>query len=117
MSEVRKPGQQPASRSHVRRPGGGDVEPSTHSVPVPDGFEVRDGDVLVVAYPEVSLPLKVKYAMLNVGGCSYTRQLREGDDANEQFERINRWLSAQVEGDIRRKAAAYLAELEGAERR
>lgn len=110
--EPRRPAPAP-SRSHVRRPGV--EEPVT--LPVPEGFEARDGDVLVVGYPEVTLPLRVKYAVLKVGDCSYTRQLRAGDDVNEQFERINRWLSNQVESDIKRKVVAYLAELEGQDRR
>lgn len=117
MSEVRRPGQQPATRTQVRRPGGPGEEPTTIPFPTPEGFDARDGDVLVVAYPEVTLPLRVKYAVLKVGDCSYSRQLREGDDVNEQFVKISRWLSSQVEGDIKRKVTAYLAELEGQEKR
>lgn len=113
MVEPRRPASAPATRTQVRRPGAEEAIP----VPVPDGFETREGDVLVVAYPEVTLPLRVKYAVVKVGDCSYTRQLRAGDDVNEQWEKINRWLTAQVEADVRRKVAAYMAELEGQERR
>lgn len=107
MVEPRRPASQPA-RTHVRRPGA--EEPI--AVPTPDGFEVREGDVLVVAYPEVTLPLRVQYAMVRVGGCSYSRVLRDGDDVNEQFGKISAWLAAQVEADARRKIAAYTDELE-----
>lgn len=80
-------------------------------VPTIEGFEARDGDVLVVAYPEVTLPLRVQYAMLRVGGMTYSRMLRAGDDVNAEYTKISTWLSKQVEGDIRRKAELYIAEL------
>jgi hypothetical protein len=78
---------------------------------VPEGFEVRAGDVLHVAYPEVTLPLKIQYAMLRVGGIAYTRMLRAGDDVNEQYTKIFTWLAAQAERDIARKAKLYIDEL------
>lgn len=108
MTEPVRPPQRtrvPAT-SEVQRPG----EAST-PVPVIEGFEARDGDVLVVAYPEVTLPLKVQYAMLRVGGMSYSRMLKAGDDVNAEYTRISAWLSKQVEGDVRRKAELYMAEL------
>lgn len=55
-------------------------------------FEARDGDVLVVGYPEVTLPLKIKYATVKIGGWIYTRKLREGDDVAEEARRVHAFL-------------------------
>lgn len=113
----RRPGEGPMQpRSEVRRPDGMGSTETVTEIPAPEGFEVRNGDVLVIAYPEVTLPLKVQFAMLRVGGISYTRQLQEGDDVNDQYQRIYTWLCSSVERDIARKAKAYIAELEGMKR-
>lgn len=96
----------PTTTSEVQRAG----EAPT-PVPAIEGFEARDGDVLVVAYPEVKLPLRVQFAILNVGGISYSRMLRAGDDVNAEYTKISTWLARQVEGDIKRKAELYINEL------
>lgn len=61
-------------------------EPQQFHVEV--GFQARAGDVLVVSYPEVVLPLKPQYSSVRVGGITYTRQLVEGDDVVAEFETI-----------------------------
>lgn len=78
-----------AVRQEIRREG--------HAVPVAPGFEPRDGDVLVVTYPEVTLPLPKQYAMMKFGGLIYTRQLRAGDDVTATAEAIGGWLTRTAE--------------------
>ncbi len=43
----------------------------------------REGDSLHVRFPEVTLPLRAKYASAKVGGLSMTRTLRDGEDVAE----------------------------------
>ena len=72
----------------------GDVERWS---PPPADWEPRDGDSLVVSYPEVLLPLPKQYSSLRVGGFIYTRKLAAGDDVATTAERIYRWLAKFAE--------------------
>lgn len=83
------PPQSSATSAHVER------GEERHEVS-PD-FVARDGDTLVVTYPEVTLPLPEKFAMMKFGGLIYTRRLRDGDDPQEQLETIDRWLTREAE--------------------
>lgn len=77
--------------------------------PPPD-FTAREGDVLVVSYPEVTIPLR-QYASAKIGGLIYTRRLIEGESVAEQFERVYAFLSARAEADAREKVKRYAMEL------
>lgn len=77
------------------------------------GFEARDGDVLVVSYPEVKLPVSPgSYAMVTVGGLIYTRQLRAGDDVDAEQRKIYAWLKRRAEADARVKVEEFSKQLE-----
>lgn len=80
--------------------------------PPPD-FEAREGDLLVVSYPEVTLPL-APYSTAKIGGLIYTRKLREGESVDEQFGRIYGYLEKRAEADARRKLGTFKAELDAA---
>lgn len=96
-----------AEESRAEQPPGGPVRSEIrregHASPVPPGFEPRDGDVLVVTYPEVTLPLPKQYSMMKFGGLIYTRQLRAGDDVDATLEAISSWLRrrAETEGGLK----------------
>ena len=78
------------------------------------GFLANEGDVLVVSYPEVKLPIAgSRYAMVSVGGLIYTRKLREGDDVQAEHDRIYGWLRTNAERSAREKLEAWAAELAG----
>jgi hypothetical protein len=79
------------------------VEREEERLPLDAGFEARDGDTLVVTYPEVTLPLPAKFAMMKFGGLIYTRKLRAGDDVAAEHARIDRWLSRTAETEGTRK--------------
>lgn len=99
-----------AVRSEIRSEG--------HAGPVPPGFTPRDGDILVVTYPEVTLPLPKQYSMMKFGGAIYTRQLRAGDDVDATLSAISTWLTRRVEVEggakYRRLVAQFLGK-KGAE--
>lgn len=80
-----------AVRSEIRREG--------HAGPIPAGFEAREGDVLVLTYSEVTLPLPKQYAMMKFGGAIYTRKLCAGDDVEKERVAISAWLTRVVEAD------------------
>lgn len=91
-----------AVRSEIRREG--------HAGPIPPGFEPRDGDVLVVTYPEVTLPLPRQYSMMKFGGAIYTRTLRAGDDVDQTLTAITGWLSRRAESEGVAKYRRLVAE-------
>ena len=97
-------GPKPPPGGRVERPG----EPPIYDLP-PD-FEAREGDVLVVSYPEVTIPLR-QYASAKVGGLIYTRKLREGESVAEQFEKVYAFLTKRAENDAREKVKRYAMEL------
>lgn len=80
------------------------------------GFEPRDGDMLTVSYPEVKLPLRAKFAIVDVGGLSYTRTLRDGDDVGEEYDRIYAFLRQRAERDAVEKVKMWNAEFSGSDR-
>lgn len=94
-------------RSEIRREG--------HAVSV-KGFIPRAGDVLVVAYGEVTLPLPKQFAMVRFGGYTYTHQLEAGDDVDERARAISQWLSQRAEADGVAKYARLAAEIKKADR-
>jgi hypothetical protein len=76
-------------------------------------LRARDGDVLVVSYPAVKIPLATRYANIEVGGLIYTRQLQSGDDAQKEYERIYAFLKSMAEKDAREKVRLWTEELAG----
>jgi hypothetical protein len=84
--------------------------PAADDVDHAETFEVRDADILVVSYPEVTIPI-ANYSGVKVGGLIYTRKLLAGDDAGEQYDRIYAFLKSKADADGRAKVAAYQAEL------
>lgn len=59
----------------------------------------REGDTLHVRFPEVTLPLRAKYASAKVGGLSMTRALREGEgvaEAGREMAVVLRELSLEI---------------------
>ncbi len=59
----------------------------------------REGDTLHVRFPEVTLPLRAKYASAKVGGLSMTRTLRKGEDVEEagrEMAAVLRELSLEI---------------------
>ena len=77
---------------------------------LPAGFEPREGDVLVVSYPEVTIPLKVNYASVKIGGWIYTSRLAAGDDVREQARLIYDYLRAHAEHFGAEKVRDFAAE-------
>jgi hypothetical protein len=76
-----------------------------------DDFEARDGDVLVVSYPEVKIPLATKYSTVTIGGLIYTRQLRSKDSPTEEYQRVYAFLRHMAEADARAKVQQWTEEL------
>lgn len=75
-------------------------------------FEPRDGDVLVVSYPEANVGLGGNsYSSVKVGGLIYTRKLVEGDDPEEQYRKIYAYLERLALRDGRAKIALFMEEL------
>lgn len=59
----------------------------------------REGDTLHVRFPEVTLPLRAKYASAKVGGLSMTRTLRNGEGvaaAGREMAAVLRELSLEI---------------------
>lgn len=99
----------PQGAARVERPDPGGGPPEILRDPPPD-FEAREGDVLVVSYPEITIPLK-QYASCKVGGLIYTRRMLAGDSVADQFERVYRYLEKRAEADARDKVRKYAEEL------
>lgn len=59
-------------------------------------FDVREGDVMVISYPEITLPLPKAYSSVKIGGWIYTRRLCAGDNLREQANKIYDFLSAHA---------------------
>ena len=76
-----------------------------------DSLAAREGDVIVVSYPEVTVPLRTRYASVKVGGMIYTRRLLEGDDVGEQFDKVYAFLQARAESVGVEKIRLWGAEL------
>lgn len=70
----------------------------------------RDGDILVVSYPEVTIPI-AQYSGVKVGGLIYTRKLLDGDDVEAQYRSIYEFLKAKATADGRAKVQEYRDEL------
>lgn len=71
---------------------------------------VREGDVLVVSYPEVKIPL-AKFTFATVGGLIYTRRLVPGDDIQNEYDQIYAFLERNAERSAREKVRKWAAEL------
>jgi hypothetical protein len=82
-----------------------------------DRLNVREGDVLVVSYPEVKIPLATKYSTITAGGLIYTRRLVPGDIAQIEYDKIYGFLKSMAERDAREKVKLWTEELAGAQRR
>lgn len=70
----------------------------------------REGDVLVVSYPEVKIQV-APFSTVGVGNAIYTRKLLDGEDIQEQYNRIYAFLKTNCEGSAREKVALWSAEL------
>lgn len=70
----------------------------------------RDGDVLVVSYPEIKVPV-VKYGAVGVGNLSYTRRLIAGESVREQYECIMALLTDVAENDANAKVEKWAQQL------
>jgi hypothetical protein len=82
---------------------------------VPDrDLIAREGDVIVVSYPEVKLPLKTRYATVAIGGLIYTRRLVAGDVVQDEYEKIYSFLRSMSERDAREKVKLWSTELAAA---
>lgn len=77
-----------------------------------DSFVARDGDLLVVSYPEVKIPI-AKYAIVGVGGLTYTRVLKVGDDPEAEYRKVYSYLERLAQADARVKVKAWSDELNG----
>lgn len=78
----------------------------------PAGFTPREGDVLVVSYPEVTISLGGNsFSAVKVGGLIYTRKLIDGDDPGEQYRKIYAFLERRALIDGREKVKLYQEEL------
>lgn len=98
----------PPARSEIRREG--------HARPLTPGFVPRAGDVLVVKYGEVTLPLPKQFAMMRFGDYSYTSQLEDGEDVDTRARAISEWLAKRAEADGVAKYARLAAEIKKADR-
>lgn len=78
---------------------------------------VREGDVLVVSYPEVKIPLLTKYSTVTIGGLIYTRRLAPGDNVPNEYDKIYGFLKGMAERDAREKVKVWTEELANAHRR
>lgn len=77
----------------------------------------REGDSLHIRFPEVTLPLRAKYASAKVGGLSMTRTLRVGEgvaEAGREMAVVLRELSLEI---ARSTINDFDGELEGARKR
>ena len=86
----------------------------TVSFAIPEApFEARDGDVLIIAYPEVTVPLSIKYATVKIGGISYTRRMQAGDNVGETFAKVYGWIKSVAEGIGAEKVKRIAREFKG----
>ena len=76
------------------------------------GLVARDGDVLVVSYPEITIPLK-QYSSVKIGGLIYTRRLVDGESVDEQYAKVYAFLKTKAETDGVAKVKTWAAELGG----
>lgn len=76
-------------------------------------FEAREGDVLVVSYPEIKLPI-AQYASVTVGGVTYSRKLATGDDPQAEYDKIYDFLKRNAERDAATKVRLWSTEMRGA---
>jgi hypothetical protein len=71
----------------------------------------RQGDVLVVAFPEMTIPI-ASYANVKIGGLTYSRHLVDGESVEDQYEKIYAFLTRRALLDGKAKVAEAQAELE-----
>lgn len=72
----------------------------------------RDGDTLVVTYPEIKLPFEQpKFAMISIAGLTYSRKLLDGDDVQAEYNGIYAFLKENADRDGAEKVKAWYAEL------
>lgn len=78
-----------------------------------EDFVAREGDVFVVSYPEVKVPLAAKFSTITVGGLIYTRRLVAGDSVEKEHDRIYAFLKRMAERDAREKVQLWTEEISG----
>lgn len=79
----------------------------------PPQLRARDGDVLVVTYGDVKIPIS-KYNTVTVGGLIYTRRLVDGDDVQLEHDVIYEFLRDNAERDAREKFSTWAAQIQAA---
>lgn len=75
-----------------------------------ESLTAREGDVLVVQYGEVKIPV-IQYSTVSVGGLTYSRQLKAGENVSVEYDKVYAFLKSAAERDGREKIRAYSEEL------
>lgn len=78
-----------------------------------DELVAREGDVLVVSYPEIKVPLTTKFASVTVGGLIYTRRMNLGDVVQVEHDKIYAFLKRNAEHQAKEKVREWTEELSG----
>lgn len=78
-----------------------------------EDFVAREGDVFVVSYPEVKVPLATKYASVTVGGLIYTRRMLKGESVQAEHDRIYSFLKRMAEREAKEKVRLWAEEMAG----
>lgn len=69
----------------------------------------REGDVLVVSYPEVKIPIK-QFWVVGVGNLTYTRRMKEGESVTQQTNAIMAKLTELAEEHANERVAKWSAQ-------
>lgn len=80
-------------------------------------LEARDGDVLVVQFPEQKVGIPNSYSSVTLAGLTYSRRLVAGDDPGAEYDRIYAFLKARAERDGRERLREFAAEVEASRKR
>lgn len=74
-------------------------------------LEAREGDNLVVRYPEMKIGIPGTYCSISLGGSMYTRRLAPGENPSDVFDRVYAFLKSREEAHGRRALQEFMAEL------
>lgn len=104
------------SLSHSPATHSGEAREATHADVIDPGFEVREGDRLTVLYNGAKLQI-AKFNTVELDGGIYSRTLLPGDDPEEQWDRIHRYLERKALERARAKLASFADEIKTARER